>query len=70
MDGYYAVARACRAVPALRETRLIAASGYSGPKDHAKAKEAGFHVLLGKPIRLKDLEDIFRDFQATRNQRP
>jgi CheY-like chemotaxis protein len=65
MDGY-AVARACRADPALRDTRLIAASGYSRPEDHAKAKAAGFDVLVGKPVGLKRLEEVLREILPKR----
>ncbi len=48
MDGY-AVARALRAEPRLHHARLIAVSGYSQPKDHANAKQAGFDRLVSKP---------------------
>jgi signal transduction histidine kinase len=49
VDGF-AVARACRAVAALRSVRLVALSGYSSPHDHTAAREAGFECLLTKPI--------------------
>jgi CheY-like chemotaxis protein len=40
MDGF-AVARACRAEPSLRNVRLVAASGYSSSEDYASAVTAG-----------------------------
>lgn len=49
LDGL-AVARACRSQDSLRSVRLIAMSGYSSPRDHANAKDAGFEGLLTKPL--------------------
>ena len=49
MDGF-AVARACRLEAALRNVRLVAASGYSSVEDHANAASAGFDSLMVKPI--------------------
>jgi signal transduction histidine kinase/CheY-like chemotaxis protein len=57
MDGY-AVARACKSDPALRSIRLIAASGYSRPEDHANANAAGFEMLIPKPITLAALREL------------
>jgi two-component system CheB/CheR fusion protein len=48
MDGY-AVARAMRADPDLNRLALVALTGYAGPADVAKAKEAGFDAHLAKP---------------------
>jgi CheY-like chemotaxis protein len=39
VDGFE-VARACRAQASLDATRLVAASGYSSPQDHADARAA------------------------------
>jgi two-component system CheB/CheR fusion protein len=60
MDGY-AIARALRAEPRLRHTRLIAVSGYSQPKDHANAKQAGFDRLVPKPITGEVLEALLNE---------
>jgi signal transduction histidine kinase/CheY-like chemotaxis protein len=49
MDGY-AVARAVRADPKLRETRLIALSGYGQLEDRRRTTEAGFDEHLVKPV--------------------
>jgi signal transduction histidine kinase len=54
LDGF-AVARACRADPALRSTRLIAVSGNDSPEEQARAKSAGFECLLAKPLRHESL---------------
>ena len=55
------MARACRREPALQKARLIAASGYSRPEDHAKAKEAGFDRLLPKLITFDMLDALLRE---------
>ncbi|WP_242391965.1 ATP-binding response regulator [Anaeromyxobacter oryzisoli] len=54
LDGYD-VARAIRADPALRDTPLITLTGYAGPEDRARAREAGFDLHLGKPTGIDDL---------------
>jgi two-component system CheB/CheR fusion protein len=59
LDGY-AVARAIRADPALRATRLVALSGYAQPEDRERAREAGFDAHLAKPPRLDELADLLR----------
>lgn len=55
MDGYE-VARAMRADPDLGRVRLVALTGYAGPEDVAKAKEAGFDAHLAKPPSLDAIE--------------
>jgi signal transduction histidine kinase len=57
MDGF-AVARACRGEAALRNVRLVAASGYSSNEDHANAARAGFDSLLVKPITEESLRAL------------
>jgi PAS domain S-box-containing protein len=57
MDGYQ-VARAFRADPALRATRLVALSGYAQPEDLRLASEAGFDAHLAKPADLDRLEQL------------
>jgi signal transduction histidine kinase/ActR/RegA family two-component response regulator len=60
MDGY-AVARALRAESRLHHARIIAVSGYSQPKDHANAKQAGFDRLVSKPITAEILEALLKE---------
>jgi PAS domain S-box-containing protein len=55
MDGY-AVARAMRADAELRGLTLVALTGYAGPQDVAKARDAGFDAHLAKPPTLKEVE--------------
>ena len=57
MDGF-AVARACRAETSLQNARLVAASGYSSPEDHANARAAGFDSLMVKPITEESLHAL------------
>jgi signal transduction histidine kinase/CheY-like chemotaxis protein len=45
----YDVARALRGEEALRNTRLVALSGYAQPEDRERSREAGFEVHLAKP---------------------
>ncbi|MCU1386196.1 MAG: Chemotaxis protein methyltransferase CheR, partial [Acidobacteria bacterium] len=49
MDGYELAAR-LRELPALRDIRLIAITGYGQPADRRKARASGFHDLLVKPV--------------------
>jgi len=54
LDGY-GVARAIRADPALHHIPLVALTGYAGPEDQARAREAGFDRHLAKPAGIEDL---------------
>ncbi|MBV8145944.1 MAG: response regulator [Gammaproteobacteria bacterium] len=49
MDGYE-VARRLRMLPGLRESRLIAVTGYGQPQDRERARAAGFDEHLIKPV--------------------
>ncbi len=60
MDGY-AVAAAFRADPALRETRLIALSGYARPEDRRRAATAGFDHHVAKPPRMEELRRLIAE---------
>ena len=66
LDGY-AVARAVREESALRNTRLVALSGYSQARDHANAKRAGFERLVSKPITGEMLEAILNEHSPIAN---
>jgi CheY-like chemotaxis protein len=57
MDGYE-VALKVRADPALRETRLVAVSGYGQDEDRQRSREVGFDAHLTKPIEFADLERL------------
>jgi two-component system CheB/CheR fusion protein len=54
LDGY-AVAREIRADPELRETPLIAVTGYASADDRARAREAGFDRHLAKPAAVDEV---------------
>jgi two-component system CheB/CheR fusion protein len=60
LDGY-GVARAMRADPVLQDTPLIALTGYAGPEDRARAKEAGFDRHLSKPSSIEELMHVIGD---------
>ena len=49
------VAREIRANPALKNTWLIAVTGYDTPETHARAKEAGFDRIV---LAIENLGDI------------
>ncbi|MDT8386548.1 MAG: hybrid sensor histidine kinase/response regulator [Thiogranum sp.] len=55
IDGYE-VARRLRRLPALRDTRLIALTGYGSTTDRRLAAEAGFSWHLIKPADVAELE--------------
>lgn len=57
MDGFEVARRVRRAHPNLR---LIAVSGYSEAADVKRAREAGFHLLVQKPIDPERLARLIR----------
>jgi PAS domain S-box-containing protein len=57
MDGYE-VARRLRQIPELKDTRLIAATGYGQDADRQRAEEAGFDYHLVKPIDPEKLQTV------------
>jgi CheY-like chemotaxis protein len=57
MDGYE-VARRIRADETLRETFLVALSGYAQDEDVAAARAAGFDAHLAKPASLEKVQRI------------
>ena len=63
MDGY-AVARAFRADAALRETFLVALSGYAQAVDVARARAAGFDEHLAKPTSIEKVRRILDALQT------
>jgi two-component system CheB/CheR fusion protein len=52
------VARALRGDPALRETFLVALTGYALPDDQKRAREAGFDEHLAKPPTMGRLAEL------------
>jgi two-component system, sensor histidine kinase len=52
----YDLARALRALPALRHTALVAVTGWGQQKDRELAKEAGFDAHLVKPVSFEQIE--------------
>jgi two-component system CheB/CheR fusion protein len=57
MDGY-AVAKALRGEPALRDTFVIALTGYALPEDQLRATEAGFDAHLTKPATVEKVQEL------------
>jgi two-component system CheB/CheR fusion protein len=57
LDGY-AVARAFRADPELRQAFLIALTGYGQEEDRRRALEAGFDTHLTKPADIEELKRL------------
>jgi len=57
MDGFQ-VARAIRNEPALRETFLVALTGYALPEDQRHASEAGFDAHLTKPATILQVQEL------------
>jgi CheY-like chemotaxis protein len=52
------VARRMRASPHLRNTHIVATTGFSDANDRRRAKEAGFDSFLVKPIDPAEVEKI------------
>ena len=63
MDGYD-FARAIRADAALGEVLLVALTGYAGPEDRRRAREAGFDRHIAKPPSIEELEQVLADVSA------
>ncbi len=60
MDGYQ-VARAFCADEELKDVYLISLTGYARADDLEKAKQAGFHCQLAKPVDLRELRKALAD---------
>jgi PAS domain S-box-containing protein len=63
MDGYE-VARAFRADDDLRDTLLVALSGYALPEDLQRAVEAGFDRHVAKPLSIDKLGEIMAHLES------
>jgi len=57
MDGY-AVAKALRRENGLRDTLLVALTGYALPEDERRAAEAGFDAHLTKPATVEGVQEV------------
>jgi CheY-like chemotaxis protein len=57
LDGYE-VARYLRKLPELKETLLVALTGYGQPEIRQLAKEAGFDEHLVKPVDFQTLNTL------------
>ena len=65
MSGYE-VAERLRANPELRETVLVAMTGYGQAEDKKETREAGFTLHLVKPVEPDVLQKLLADLGATR----
>ena len=54
LDGYE-VARQVQQAGILPAIRLVAVTGYGQPYDRARARDAGFHLHLTKPVSPRDI---------------
>jgi CheY-like chemotaxis protein len=63
MDGYELAARLPAAAPT--HVKLIAVTGYGQEADRDRAKAAGFHAHLVKPVDLDTLADLLAELAAT-----
>ena len=65
MDGHE-VARRLRAVPATKDSLLVAISGWGTADDRAQSKAAGFDHHLVKPFDIGALEKLLNDHRAAK----
>lgn len=63
MSGYD-VAEVIRANPALAGITLVALTGHGSPEDKERARAAGFHFHLTKPVEFSEVENILTLIQA------
>jgi CheY-like chemotaxis protein len=57
VDGYE-LCRKLREVPTMRDSMLVAVTGYSSAEIHARAERAGFDRCLVKPVDLKAMNEV------------
>jgi PAS domain S-box-containing protein len=67
MDGYE-VARRMRAIPELRDVRLVAVTGYGQAEDRRRTRDAGFDDHLTKPVDLSNVERTIAGLSNTHNE--
>ena len=61
MNGYEA-ARALRADPDLKDTQIVALTGFGMAREREKAEAAGVQVYLVKPVDIQQLLTLLRAF--------
>ena len=67
MDGYE-VARRMRAMPELRDVKLVAVTGYGQAEDRRRTQDAGFDDHLTKPVDLSNVERTIAELASTRSE--
>ncbi|MGV3570297.1 MAG: response regulator [Ramlibacter sp.] len=65
----YDVARSLRAMPALKQTLLVALTGWGTEDDRQKTRDAGFDRHLTKPAELAAVEELLRAAAAAKAAR-
>ena len=60
LDGYEVARRLCQTAP-LGKMRLVAMTGYRQPGDRERARDAGFHEHIVKPLDLDRLRRVVMD---------
>jgi CheY-like chemotaxis protein len=60
MDGYH-VARALRTRPELKQSLLVAVTGFAQESDRRRCQEAGFDLHLIKPVETAQLHALLHD---------
>jgi signal transduction histidine kinase len=68
MSGYDVV-RHFRATPVLRDTLIVALTGWGGADDRRRTKEAGFDLHLTKPAQLADVDHVLSQYIALGSER-
>ncbi|MEZ0224903.1 MAG: ATP-binding protein [Alphaproteobacteria bacterium] len=63
MDGYE-VCKEMRRMPVLKDTVIIAQTGWGQPEERQRAKDAGFDHHLVKPIELAALQNVLNSFSG------
>jgi CheY-like chemotaxis protein len=66
MDGYDLAGR-LREQPSMKRTTLVALSGYGRDEDKERARAAGFHFHLTKPVDVGCLETLMAEVVARRD---
>lgn len=67
MDGFE-VMRAMRADSELRDTYVVALSGYTTAEDEARSHAAGFNAHLAKPASVSALSSVIKDAERRRER--
>ena len=61
MDGYE-LAQVLRKTPALKNTPLVAVTGYANSEDRERSRQAGFDYHLAKPVELESVLKLLTKF--------